>query len=100
MKKAVVLGAGGFIGSHLSEKLCKEGHEIVGIDWMKSSVERKLINKKILLKYDNFTFIQGDIRLDLPQEKFDVIYHLAALSRIQPSFLNPIGGQQRQLFNP
>ncbi len=30
--KAIVTGAAGFIGSHLSERLLADGHEVVGID--------------------------------------------------------------------
>jgi len=35
MKKAVVLGAGGFIGSHMVKRLKKEGFEVVGVDLKK-----------------------------------------------------------------
>lgn len=72
-KKALVCGAGGFIGSHLVKKLKKEGFWIRGVD----------------LKYPEFSktsadeFIIGDLRdqqtcqkiLDLP---FDEVYQLAA----------------------
>ena len=89
-QKILITGCLGFIGSHLSEKLCQDGHEVVGIDWMKSSKDRKLINKELLLKYENFNLIYGDIRLDLPEENFDVVFHLAALAGVRASLDNPV----------
>ena len=35
MKKAVVLGAGGFIGSHMVKRLKKEGFQVTGVDLKK-----------------------------------------------------------------
>ena len=52
MKTALVLGAGGFIGSHMVKRLKKEGYWVRGVD----------------LKYPEFSdteadeFIQGDLR--------------------------------------
>ena len=73
MKKALVCGAGGFIGSHLVKKLKKEGYWVRGVD----------------LKYPQFSptqaddFVIGDLReqstvrriFDMP---FDEVYQLAA----------------------
>ncbi len=52
MKKAIVLGAGGFIGSHMVKRLKKEGFYVIGVD----------------LKYPEFSethadqFVIGDLR--------------------------------------
>jgi len=73
MKKALVLGAGGFIGSHLVKRLKDDGIWVLGVD----------------LKYpeywDSFAdkFIIGDLRNQdfvdqLINEKFDEVYQLAA----------------------
>ncbi|HNQ67618.1 MAG TPA: NAD-dependent epimerase/dehydratase family protein [Bacteroidales bacterium] len=73
MKKALVLGAGGFIGSHLVKKLKKEGFWVKGAD----------------LKYPEFDetqadeFIIGDLRIQTVCDKvldqyFDEVYQLAA----------------------
>jgi nucleoside-diphosphate-sugar epimerase len=73
MKKALICGAGGFIGSHLVKELKREGYWVRGVD----------------LKYPEFSptkaddFIIGDLRdYDVCQrtidQKFDEIYQLAA----------------------
>lgn len=73
MKKALVCGAGGFIGSHLVKRLKKEGYWIRGID----------------LKYSEFSktkaddFIIGDLRNPdichyVVDQPFDEVYQLAA----------------------
>ena len=72
MKKALVCGAGGFIGSHLVKKLKKEGYFVRGVD----------------LKYPEFSktesdeFIKGDLRnlsiVDVCVDGVDEIYQLAA----------------------
>ena len=75
-KTALVLGAGGFIGSHMVKRLRSEGYWVRGVD----------------LKYPDFTmsaadeFIQGDLRevglvaraLDVEGDSFDEIYQFAA----------------------
>jgi nucleoside-diphosphate-sugar epimerase len=72
MKKALVCGAGGFIGSHLVKRLKKEGYWVRGVD----------------LKYPEFSkteadeFIKGDLRnlsiVDVCVDGVDEIYQLAA----------------------
>ena len=52
MKKAVVLGAGGFIGSHMVKRLKKEGFEVVGVDLKKPEFSES--------KAD--LFVVGDLR--------------------------------------
>lgn len=49
------LGAGGFIGSHLTQRLLERGHIVVGVDTHKD----KLVE---FLGHDNFTFLERDIR--------------------------------------
>ena len=56
--KVFVTGADGFIGSHLSEKLLKLEHEVIGIDNLNDyyDVNLKRSRLKILSKYKNFSF--------------------------------------------
>ena len=81
--KILVTGGAGFIGTNLIIKLLKEGHEVVSLDNYDSGFKS---NHQLGCKY-----YEGDIRniSDL-KESFDLIYHLAGLSRIQPSFKNPL----------
>jgi UDP-glucose 4-epimerase len=84
MSKILVTGGAGFIGSHLVHKLC-EGHEVTVLD-------NFFTGKKENLKGVRFKLWEIDIRNALKvkcPEKFDVIFHLAALARIQPSFDAP-----------
>lgn len=86
--KAIVTGAAGFIGSHLSEELLAQGHEVIGID---SLVTGRRENLKAIENHQKFSFIQEDI-LNLGDRKFDegsVFFHLAALADIVPSVENP-----------
>jgi UDP-glucose 4-epimerase len=80
--KILVTGGVGFIGTTLIKKLLDEGHNVHSLD-----------NYEIGLK-DNEQpgchYHIGDIEnINLMDKDFDLIFHLAALSRIQPSFNNP-----------
>lgn len=74
MKKILISGCNGFIGSNLTKKLL-EKNLVIGIDNFCSSNKEKLDE---FLKNKNFTFIDADINT-LPKidEKIDIIYNLA-----------------------
>ena len=82
MKNILVTGGAGFIGSNLIKRLLKEGHSVTSIDNYDSGLESNHHNS-VIYKNDDIEKISF-----MPQH-FDTIYHLAALSRIQPSFENP-----------
>lgn len=92
-KRVLVTGAGGFIGSHLVERLLEEGCEVVAFvkynslnkwGWLDS------FDKKVLDKIEIFT---GDIRNSDSVRKavksVDVVFHLAALISIPYSYISP-----------
>jgi UDP-glucose 4-epimerase len=83
MKKILVTGGAGFIGTNLIKRLIKEGHEVTSIDNYDSGLYENEVDGCSYFIYD----ISDIIRLN--DYDYDVIFHLAALSRIQPSFNNP-----------
>ena len=81
--KILVTGGAGFIGTNLIKKLLTEGHEVHSIDNYDSGLKENEV--------DGCTYHVSDIQVvGLMDNDFDMIYHLAALSRIQPSFDNPL----------
>ena len=73
MKKILVTGGAGFIGSHLCERLIKEGHEVVCLD---NFFTGNRDNVKHLLDNKNFSIVEHDITEPFDGE-FDQIYNLA-----------------------
>lgn len=85
MKKVLVTGGCGFIGYRLTDELVKLGCEVDVVDNLSIGPEAKDVTKI------GGTFLGGDVRgmTNLEDKKYDIIFHLAALSRIQPSFKSP-----------
>lgn len=85
MKKVLVTGGCGFVGFALSAKLIEKGYDVDIID--NFSIGREAKNPKVIGAH----FLGGDIRAmdNIVDKPYDYIFHLAALSRIQPSFKNP-----------
>jgi len=77
--RALVTGGAGFIGSHLTERLLKDGHEVAAIDNLSTGSLKNIENFK---KHSRFEFVMGDIRdaglMKLLVEHSDIIFHLAA----------------------
>jgi ADP-L-glycero-D-manno-heptose 6-epimerase len=71
--KCLVTGAAGFIGSNLALELEKQGHEVVALDNLSVGVMSNLEGFK-------GKFVQGDICTWDTDEKFDVIFHEAAIT--------------------
>lgn len=87
--KAVVTGGAGFIGSNLVDQLIDDGHEVFVVDDL-SSGNVSNINPKA--HFDG-PYDISDTHLAVPQNflsSADVIFHLAARARVQPSIEDPI----------
>jgi UDP-glucose 4-epimerase len=82
--KALVTGGAGFIGSHLSERLLKDGNEIVVLDNLSTG---RLENISSIREHPKFRFVEGDIRdrelMLVLADRADVIFHLAAAVGVQ-----------------
>ena len=93
MKKIIITGCAGFIGSSISLKLLKNGFFVYGIDNYDSyyDVNIKKSNIKRLQEFDNFCFQKSDIRsVDKLNNlmKIDLCIHLAAIPGVIPSIKN------------
>ena len=85
MKRVLVTGGAGFVGTNLIKRLVKEGYQVISIDNYSTG---KTTNHQIGAEY-----YHGDVSLitDFSEYgKFDIVYHLAAIARIQPSFRDPL----------
>lgn len=82
--KYLVTGGAGFIGSNLVDRLISQGHEVVVYDTMTSGK-----NTNPLARYYNIPVESVDPVYHV-NDGFETIFHLAAESRIQPSFDKPL----------
>lgn len=90
MKKAVVTGGAGFIGSHLAEELARRGYQVIILDDLSTGKKENIEG----LIGDKVDFVQGSV-VDLPllQElfhKIDFVFHLAAIPSVSRSLENPL----------
>jgi UDP-glucose 4-epimerase len=83
--KTLVTGGVGFIGTNLVKRLLKDGHEVTSIDNYSTGFKE---NEQEGCKYYNLDLANETYIYNLPEE-YDVIYHMAALARIQPSIDKP-----------
>ena len=73
MKKAIVLGAGGFIGSHMVKRLKKENFHVTGVDLKKPEFSRSEADLFIIGDFRNHDLVSKIIKPDI-----DELYQLAA----------------------
>jgi nucleoside-diphosphate-sugar epimerase len=82
MKSILITGVAGFLGSHLAERLLKQGQSIIGIDNFSSGNRKRIV--EIHSEYDDFLLFDADVRdtdrifsilnyMDIKE-----IYHLAS----------------------
>ena len=97
----VVTGGAGFIGSHLIDRLLKQGHSVTNIDnfdpFYDESIKRQ--NIKGHLESDSYALHEVDIRdkaalNEAIPDDTDVIVHLAAKAGVRPSIQDPISYQE------
>lgn len=86
--KVLVTGGAGFIGSHLVKRLAGDGDQVTVIDNLSGGRESNLAGVS-----DRIEFIRGDITgpaLEGIVRGKDIVYHLAAVSRVMDSVRDPL----------
>lgn len=93
MKKVLVTGADGFIGSHLVEELLKEGYDVRAFVYYNSFNSWGWLDTLPKEKLDKIEIFSGDIRdpngVREAMKGVDEVYHLAALIAIPFSYHSP-----------
>ncbi len=97
MKKILITGGAGFIGSNLADRLLKMGNSIVVIDnfndFYDPAIKRHNVSHN--LTNPDYRLVEGDITdkalIDniFKEEKFEMIVHLAARAGVRPSIKKP-----------
>ena len=95
--RVLVTGGAGFVGTNLIKRLLKDGHEVISVDnystgYHKNQQKGCEYYQRDLSDSNWWSLMSTDmceVTCDCQIEPVDVIYHLAALARIQPSFDNP-----------
>jgi len=99
VKKVLVTGGSGFIGSHLCERLLKEGYFVINLDNFNNYYDPKIKWRNIqeALKNENYALYVGDIRDDKileqiseEQGNIDIVCHLAAMAGVRNSLKDPV----------
>tara|TARA_B100001250_G_scaffold246993_1_gene212351 strand:- start:1705 stop:2613 length:909 start_codon:yes stop_codon:yes gene_type:complete len=88
MNKALVTGGAGFIGSNLVDMLIDNGVDVLVIDNL-STGKIENINGKATFFKEDLSIIETNKLVSI-LNGVDVIFHLAALARVQPSIENPL----------
>jgi UDP-glucuronate 4-epimerase len=94
---ALVTGAAGFIGFHLSRRLLDDGYRVVGVDNLNDYYDPKLKHDRldILEAYPGFTFFKTDLsdkdglETIFKINRVDVVVNLAAQAGVRYSLTNP-----------
>jgi UDP-glucuronate 4-epimerase len=93
----LVTGGAGFIGSHLSERLLREGHRVIVLDNFDDFYDprRKRKNLERLGSHPGFRLYEGDLRDEaflnrlFSVETVEIVAHLAARAGVRPSIRFP-----------
>ncbi|MHC4757366.1 MAG: GDP-mannose 4,6-dehydratase [Planctomycetota bacterium] len=95
--KILVTGAAGFIGSHLTERLLNDGHQVIGLDNFDDFYDPQIKRSNLVssLENENFILAEADIRdtnacNQIITDDVDAIIHLAAKAGVRPSIEQPV----------
>jgi UDP-glucose 4-epimerase len=84
--RVIVTGGAGFVGTNLCKKLAELGHKVTSIDNYSTGKKENHIEG---VRYENFDIRKIYSYKWIYNEHPDIIFHMAAIARIQPSFEQP-----------
>ena len=85
--RILITGAAGFLGSHLTDRLLAEGHQVIGLDNFITGNRENLAH---LMDNPNFSLMEQDVSMYIKIDgTLDYVFHLA--SPASPSKLSPLG---------
>ena len=85
--KVLVTGGVGFIGTNLIKRLLDDGHKVVSLDNYSTGIKENELQQKGVQYFDvDLRYVHD---YDFFMDKPDIIFHIAALARIQPSMEDP-----------
>ena len=93
--KCLVTGGAGFVGTNLIKRLLRDGHQVISLDNYSTGFKENEQEGCDYLEVDITDGIRNNTFFDKKQHGWislydvDVIFHMAALPRIKPSFENP-----------
>ncbi|EAR53525.1 putative nucleotide sugar epimerase [Photobacterium sp. SKA34] len=95
--KYLITGVSGFIGSAITERLCAQGHQVIGIDNLNDYYDVSLKQARLArIVHPSFTFIELDladregIANLFSDQQFNRVIHLAAQAGVRYSIDNPL----------
>ena len=94
--RALVTGGAGFVGTNLIKRLLRDGHQVISLDNYSTGFKENEQEGCDYLEVDIVDGIRKNTFFDKKQHGWislydvDVIFHMAALARIQPSIKNPV----------
>ncbi|GAI16539.1 unnamed protein product, partial [marine sediment metagenome] len=92
--KTLVTGGAGFIGSHLVDKLIKEGHRVVVIDNLSTGKKENLNPEADFYDLDICDFD----KINPLFKDIDFVFHLAAVPRVPMSVEDPVGTSKSNIL--
>lgn len=78
----LVTGGAGFVGTNLIKKLLQLNHTVTSLDNYSTGTKENHL--------PDVAYIEGDVTSTEINGDFDLVFHLAAIARIQPSFERPL----------
>jgi UDP-glucuronate 4-epimerase len=106
VRRILVTGAAGFIGSWLTERLLERGDRVVGFDNFDPFYDRSIKERNLAVarRSDAFRLVEGDlrdpgaVRALFSDGACDAVAHLAARAGVRPSLADPAGYYETNLI--